>query len=392
MDLADPDLYTTTDRFALWRGLAASGEAVWSDPGVSPGGFWSVFTHQACREVLSPAAPLTSAYGMMIGFDARHPDTAGGQMLVVTDGDRHREVRRLVAPYLSQAMGTSLAPFMREEASALLSEAVDRGTTDAAVEIGPRLPAAVVCEVLGVPASDRSHLIDLTNHAFGGEDSSFDRMSPSEAHGEILMYFHELIGERRRRPGEDLVSTLVHTAGMSTRETLLNCDNVLIGGNETTRHALTGCLHAFGTVPGLVDLVREDPESATAVTEEVIRWTSPAMHVLRVATEDTTVCGTKVAQGEAVVAWLPSGNRDGSVFDAPDEFRPGRRPNKGLGFGHGPHHCLGAALARAEITALLRALATHTRTVGLVGDPLWMRSNLVQGYRSLTVELEPRGT
>src|SRR5262245_22148409 len=101
LDLADPDLYTSTGRFRMWRGLLDADTAVWTAPGGSPGGFWSVFGHRDCAGVLSPKAPFTSEHGMMIGFDADHSDVSGGRMLVVTDGPAHAGLRGLVGPFMS---------------------------------------------------------------------------------------------------------------------------------------------------------------------------------------------------------------------------------------------------------------------------------------------------
>jgi hydroxylation protein CepL len=389
VDLGDPDLYRTEDRFARWSGYSAGDEPVWSPPGSSPRGFWSVFSHEACRRVLAPTAPFTSEYGMMIGFDAEKRDNSGGRMLVVTDGDHHTYLRQMIAPFLSKAMATTLDGFIEAEVGDTVAAAVHSGGVDVAVGIGPRIPAAVTCEILGVPAGDRERLVELTNHAFGGNDSAFDKMTPSQAHSEILLYFHELVARRRRAPGDDLVSALLADGRLTPRDVLVNCDNVLIGGNETTRHSITGCLHALATVPGALDRLRAEPALIGTTVEEVIRWTSPAMHVLRVATADVEVGGRVLPKGSPVVAWLPAANRNERVFDRPQEFLLDRHPNRHLGFGNGPHHCLGAALARAEIAAVLRVLAQRVRSIRLAGPPQWLRSNLTQGYLHLLVEMEP---
>jgi len=389
VDLGDPELYRSERRFEMWRSYAAADEVVWSRPGSSPRGFWSVFSHEACRRVLSPTAPFTSEYGMMVGFDAEHRDGSGGRMLVVTDGDHHTYLRQLVAPFLSKAMATALDDFIEAEVRESIGDAVRSGGVDVALKIGPRLPAAVTCEVLGVPASDRERLVELTNHAFGGNDSAFDKMTPSQAHSEILMYFYELVTLRRRAPGDDLVSAMISDGRLAPRDVLVNCDNVLIGGNETTRHSITGCFHALAGLPGALDRIRANPDLIGSVVEEVIRWTSPAMHVLRVATEDVRIGGRVLPEGSPVVAWLPAANRDERVFERPQEFLLDRHPNRHLGFGNGPHHCLGAALARAELAVLLRVLAEQVRSVRLAGRPEWLRSNLTQGYLHLPVELEP---
>ncbi|MHC5699843.1 cytochrome P450 [Streptomyces tirandamycinicus] len=389
-DLANPDLYTTDARFDMWREYAQADAKVWSDPGLSPSGFWSVFSHRDVSAVLSPKAPFTSEYGMMIGFDAEHPDNSGGRMLVVSEGNWHSLLKRLIGPFLSRLRAPELHSVLHREVRDIVDRLRSEDSTDVALVIGPRLPAAIVCEVIGVPLSEREHLIELTNHAFGGEESSFDKMTPAEAHTEILFYFHELIERRRKQPGSDLVSALLDDGRLSTEDVLINCDNVLIGGNETTRHSITGAFHAFQAFPGTLDALHADPELAGPAVEEVVRWTSPAAHVLRVASEDCEIGGQKILKGQPVVAWLSAGNRDERLFPDPHRFVPGRTPNRHLGFGTGPHHCLGAALARLELRALLQELAAEARGVEAAGEVRWMRSNLVQGYGSLRVSMDWR--
>ncbi|OXM43951.1 cytochrome P450 [Amycolatopsis thailandensis] len=390
VDLGDPDLYTTLDRHHRWRELALEDAMVWSEPGSSPGGFWSVFSHQACAAVLAPSAPFTSEYGMMIGFDRDHPDNSGGQMMVVSEQEQHRKLRKLVGPLLSRASARKLSERVRTEVRGVLDRALDGEVCDVAAAIGPRIPAAVVCEILGVPVEDQDMLIDLTNHAFGGEDELFDGMTPRQAHTEILVYFDELVGARRESPGEDLVSTLLSDDSLSIDDVVLNCDNVLIGGNETTRHAITGAVHAFATVPGLLSAVRDGGADVDTVVDEVLRWTSPAMHVLRVSTGEVTINGRDLAPGTPVVAWLPAANRDPAVFDDPDTFRPDRKPNRHIAFGHGMHHCLGSALARIELAVVLREVAERVSRVDLVREPSWLRAVVVQGYRELPVRFAGR--
>ncbi|MFJ6728073.1 cytochrome P450 [Streptomyces sp. NPDC091281] len=390
IDLANPDLYTTDARFTMWGEYTRADAKVWSDPGLSPSGFWSVFSHRNVAAVLSPKAPFTSECGMMIGFDAEHPDNSGGRMLVVSEGSWHSTLKRLIGPFLSRLRAPELQSVLHREVRDIVDRLRSQDTTDIAQSIGPRLPAAIVCEVIGVPLSEREQLIELTNHAFGGEESSFDSMTPSEAHTEILFYFHELIERRRRQPGSDLVSALLEDARLSTEDVLVNCDNVLIGGNETTRHSITGAFHAFQASAGTLDALHADPELVGPAVEEVVRWTSPAAHVLRVATEDCEIGGQKIIKGQPVVAWLSAANRDERLFPDPHRFVPDRTPNRHLGFGNGPHHCLGAALARLELRALLQELAAEARGVELAGEVRWMRSNLVQGYSSLEVSTEWR--
>ncbi|MFI7672083.1 cytochrome P450 [Actinophytocola sp. NPDC049390] len=390
VDLGDPDLYATLGRHTRWREFAVADEIVWSGPGSSPAGFWSVFSHRACAEVLAPSAPFTSEYGMMIGFDREHPDTSGGRMMVVAERDPHRALRRIVGPLLSRASARAMAARVRAEVHEVLDRVLDEPVCDVADAIGPRIPAAVVCDILGVPAADQDMLIGLTNHAFGGADELFEGMTPRQAHTEILVYFDELITTRRGRPGADLISRLVADDGLTTEDVLLNCDNVLIGGNETTRHAITGAVHALANVPGLLARLRDGSADVDVVVEEVLRWTSPAMHVLRVSTEPVVLCGRDLAAGTPVVVWLPAANRDPAEFADPDTFDPARSPNRHVAFGHGVHHCLGSALARVELSIVLRELATRVSHVELVREPDWLRAIVVRGYRSLPVRFVGR--
>jgi hydroxylation protein CepL len=326
----------------------------------------------------------------MIGFDSRSADQSGGRMMVVSEGSWHSTLKRLIGPFLSRLRAPELETVLRQEIGEAIEHMTAQSVTDVATAVGPRIPAAVVCEVLGVPLSDREQLIELTHHAFGGHDSLFDEMTPTEAHAEILFYFHELIEERRRKPGTDLVSSLLADGQLSVEDILVNCDNVLIGGNETTRHAIAGAFHILHEFPDVLGALREDPLLLDTAVEEVVRWTSPAMHVLRVASRDCTIGGRPIEEGAPVVAWLSAANRDPRHFSDPHTFRPGRHPNRHLGFGNGPHHCLGAALARIELRELLRRLSEDVGCVGLEGPPRWMRSNLVQGYAGLPVTLRWR--
>lgn len=387
MDLANADLYRSAGRYRIWDEFAREDAVIWTPPGISPGGFWSVFSHGSCRRVLSPSSPLTSNYGMMIGFDQEHPDHAAGTMMVASDGELHARLRRLVGPVISRIRAASMSGFVQAQVDSLLAGVRELGQVDVTARIAPYLPAAVVCEILGIPRQDRERLIELTNHAFGEAEEFFDSMTSSEAHGEILYYFSELIAGRKRDPGNDLISVLLMDEHLTERDVLINCDNVLVGGNETTRHAVAACFHAASVAGGLLGAIARDPSMIDLAVEELIRWSSPAMHVLRVATEDFCLGDQQVQKGSAVVAWLPAANRDERVFGQAGRIIPDRHPNKHIAFGHGAHHCIGATLARLEIKTLLGALASRLRSVELAAEPTWMRSNLVQGYLHLDVAM-----
>lgn len=390
LDLSDPTLYTAPDRFEIWRQWVAEDALVWSQPAGTPG-FWSIFSHQACTRMLGPGTTFSSEYGMLIGFDAERPDVVGGEVVVAMDGDRHRQMRRLVNPLLAVTQSPEFAAFLRDQVRTQLRPYRGGGDpVDMAGNVCPQIPAAAACELFGVPQSDRDRLNELTLNAFGLSDDESARMTRSEAHTELLLYFDELIAERERRPGTDLISRLLAHEQLTAEQVLVNCDAILLASIETTRQSLTGAFAAVATAPGLLDRLRTDLDLVESTTDELIRWTSPAMHVLRVTAEETTINDTRIEPGTAVVAWLPPANRDPRTFADPDSFLPDRRPNRHLGFGYGPHRCVGAAMARAEIRQTLTVLAELIRDVVVDRPPRWARSLVVLGYRELFVGIDWR--
>jgi hydroxylation protein CepL len=210
-------------------------------------------------------------------------------------------------------------------------------------------------------------------------------MSASVAHTRIMLYLADLVQHRRRRPGDDLISAMLHQGGLSLDDTLLNCDNVFNAGNATTQHSVAAMFHALAVTPGLLDRLRADPRLVRNAVEELLRWSTPGPHVLRVTTAEVMLNDQAIAAGTPVVSWLAAANRDGRVFAAPDEFIPDRQPNRHLSFGSGIHYCVGAAMARIELKVLFEHLAAAARAVELVEPPVRLRSTKVNGYRRLPV-------
>ncbi|MGW4967904.1 cytochrome P450 [Nonomuraea sp. NPDC004186] len=388
-DLGDDRFYATTDPTALWRELVDADAVVWTETGPGHNGFWSVFSHRACAEVLAGDAPFTSEYGMFIGFDRQNPDSGGGRMIVVSEGDWHGRLRGAINSHLTRAMSGPLAAVVEAELRDFVGRARAEDVTDVAAHFASSLPNTVVCEVLGVPDEDRERLRSLTGYAVGAPDDPA-RMSPSTAHLEIMVYFSELIRDRLRRPRADLVSHLLHDAGLAPDDVLVNCDNIFAAGNATTQFSVAGAFHALATAPQALELVRGDQKAVRLAVEEVLRWTTPGPHVLRVAVGDVEINGQRIARDSPVVTWLAAANRDPRVFPDPDRFDVRRHPNRHLSFGFGPHYCVGAALARMELRMLMEVLGTEVRRVRLAGEPRRLRANKVNGYRRLPVRFEWR--
>jgi cytochrome P450 len=242
---------------------------------------------------------------------------------------------------------------------------------------------------MGVADSERAHMLKLTTAAFGAGTPR----ERSVAHQEILLYFAGLISERRRSPTDDLVSLLVQAeidgAKLTDEEILLNCDNLIVGGIENVRHAAAGGLLALIEKPDQWRRLQAAPTVIDTAVEEILRWTSPALHIMRTAASDVAVGGQIVRAGEAVVIWNPSANRDEDAFPLPEEFDVTRTPNRHLSLGAGEHFCIGAGLARRELHALFEQLARSVSSVDLAGPVQRLRSFTILGIERLPITVMP---
>lgn len=386
MDFGDPKLYASPDRFEMWEQHCKNQDVLWSPPGHGPGGFWSVFDHQSCTTVLRNDAPFTSEFGMLIGFDQTHPDRAGGKMVVATDGEKHVALRQIIGPYISRDAVKGIRDVVAKEIDAVMHVLREARSApiDVAATVAPRLPAAVVCSLLDIPQDDREQLISLTDRAFASPSASHAADASQEAHTDIFFYFDDLV--RRTDPdGDGLIAAMKRSDVLDQDDVLVNCYNLLIGGNQTTRHLIAAAFATAAAYPALLEAIRADATTSRLAVEELIRWASPGMHVLRVATEDIVINDVEIKKHQAVVAWVAAANRDERVFDNSGEFLFDRKPNRHVGFGYGAHQCLGANVARFEVAELLIQLAEHINEVE-VSTTVPTVSNLIQGFQRLDIQ------
>jgi cytochrome P450 len=395
-DIADPNLYGAGDALGTWAYLRATTPVFWNE--LPDGdGFWAVMTYRPALEVYRQAHLFTSERGMRVGAEPTAMGAAAGRMLIVSDPPRHTALRQLMSPAFRPVAVTALESALRSAVSTLIDRAVAGRSVDFVSDVAAILPAAVICDLMGVPAADRDFMIDMTSRAFGasvgkeaqtGPASGMDR---AEAHAEIFLYYTDLIEQRRRRPGDDLVSRLirgdVNGRRLTDEEVLLNCDGLITGANETTRHAMVGGLLALIDNPAEWRRLRAGEVDLDRAADEILRFTSPAMHVKRVAKADSEVGGQRIRAGESVAVWNPSANRDETVFPDPDRLDLARTPNRHLTFGHGPHTCLGAMLARLELRVLLEGLRDRVTRIEQAGPAERLYSNFIWGFGRLPVTL-----
>lgn len=396
VDLADPQLYAGERPEAIWRTMRATGVPLYMT-GVRD--HWAVTRYQQVREVLRHSHLLSSEKGQRLGekaSDSRAGEAAGGTSMLVTDDPAHAEMRRALETAFSPRQMRRLTGSTQALARRLVSEAAAQPTVDFVEAVATPLLTAVACDLLGVPESDRTLVAGLTNTAFSGSGyASAAAAAQVAAHVQLLEYCSELIARKRRSPDDD-VATLLAQAQMygrplSRKIAVMNCHDFLLGGNASARFILTSTPMTLVNHRLFWTELRTGGVDFGDATEELLRFESPVNHVLRTLVDDLEIGGVRMRRGELVTLWLRSANRDAEVFDDPDTMLPIRRRYAHLSFGHGPHYCIAAYLARIEIGALVRALAELVADAELSGTPQRMESSFLRGYRSVPITLRRRG-
>ncbi|TQF01908.1 cytochrome P450 [Kitasatospora acidiphila] len=391
IDLLDPGPFSRNEFWPVFAWLRANAP-VHRHPEPQGPGFWVLSRYRDIVQVYGDSDTFSSRHGMRLGSDPAAVASVAQQMLIVSDPPEHTNVKRALSKAFGPAQLPKLERMVAQVVGDLVAEAVDRAEFDF-IELAKQLPNRVVCAMMGIPRGDWSWIGDLTTEAF----DSPDEVVRSHAHSEIFLYFIELLRQRRADPGDDLISQIafdvpVQESGtermLTDEEIVFNCNGILSGANETTRYSAAGAVNMFARLPDQWALLRRlGPAGIDSAVEEILRWTTPGVHALRTATRDTEIAGVPIAAGDQVTLWNVSANRDEELFDHPEQFRVDRRPNRHIAFGHGRHLCLGARLARLELSALLGELLAHLDGFELTGPALFNASNFTWGVRSLPVRL-----
>jgi cytochrome P450 len=389
MDLTDPNLYSHGDPHAVWRWLREHDPVLWHPPAELPG-FWALTKYQDICWVYRDPVTFSSAAGILLRPEDHGQDPGGGSTLALTDPPRHRQIRSLVDGWFTPRSIRALEDEMRDVARDVILGALEREKCDFVTDIAAKIPLYVICNMMGVPKGDWRPLFSLTGEAFGASDAKARQL----AHLTILDYFSELAATRTRSPRDDLVSVLasaeIDGRRLTPNEIILNCDNLLVGGTENTRIAASGGMLAFLEHPDQWQALSSEPDRLTLAVEEVLRWTSTATHIMRTATRPVVLRSRKIEAGERITLWIPSANRDESVFDNADSFITARKPNRHIALGVGEHFCLGGTLGRAELRILYQELLRNTGQIELDGVPMRLSSIVVNGLERLPVRLTPR--
>ena len=426
----DPQTYVDGAPLEVLDRLRETGPGVaWVEEPPAPGsaggpGYWLVLRHADVKAVLRDPGTFSSAMG---ATQVRDPATEEDlsyvrRMMLNMDPPEHSRLRKPV----QRSFTVRAVARLEEQIAGHVDDILDRTLTtpgevvDFAKDVAADLPLLTLADVLGVPPQDRMLMFDWSNRVIGFQDpdyatsSAFDPASgtemartalasrPSadavgrmpdprsrEGMPDLYAYAHLLAREKQQSPGDDVMSILLAQEDAIDVEEFENMFWLFaVAGNETLRNGLPGGMHALLTHPEAQRRLRAEPGLVGPAVEEMLRWWTPVMVFRRTATKDCEINGQAVAAGQKVVVSFLSANRDPRVFDDPGSFRVDRGSREHLTFGHGPHLCLGAHLARVQMRTMFTELLRRTTWLEPAGEPALLRSSFQRGIKRLPMRWE----
>ena len=427
INLADAGIFRRNEAHTLFRTLRREAPVHWSGPSEANHlGFWSLTKLTDVLAVSRQPELFISSRGITLAQPRDDEDsslgTEGGGgamaeaahgashygMLITSDPPDHVKLRRLVNKGFTPRAVRAMEEHVRGLTTGIIDEVAQRGECDFVTDVAARLPLAVICEMMGIERDHWDTMLNLTNQLLGSSDHEYqddagvdaetgtrEAQQAASQQSAMQMYGHfmGMVQERREHRRDDLVALLVDSdiegEPLNDMDILLFCLLLVLAGNETTRNAISSGMHVLSEHPQQLQLLRDHPEHIDTAVEEILRWTSPVAHMARVATADAEIHGQAIAEGDRVVMWYPSVNRDEDHFENPDTFDITRNPNEHLAFGIGEHFCLGAGFARLEIKVMFQELLRRLPDIHAVGEPERLNSNFIAGVKRLPVEFTP---
>lgn len=353
---------------------------------------WGISKHADIRYVSMHPELFSNAHGI-------RPDSPAMPMMIDMDDPEHMARRKLVNQGFTPRRVAAQEERIRLICDEILDHVCERGECDFVWDIAGRLPLIVIADALGFEPQDWDTLLkwsdDMLRGLVGLSDD--ERMiRASEAFDGYSAYISEVVAQRRGQPRDDLVGTLVHAEvdGRSLDQESLIFESLLllIGGDETTRHVLSGGAYQLCRHPDQRRALIADPGNIPVAVEEMLRWVSPIKNMARTVTRDVELGGRKLREGQQVLLLYPSANRDADVFDDPFRFNVARTPNEHLAFGVGSHFCMGNSLARLELRVMFEQLLRRLPDWEPVdeAEPDYRPANFVSGYESMSVRFTPQ--
>ena len=401
-DLASHDTFMQGAPHNTFARLRAEDPLHWSDWSGGKG-FWSLTRQADILELNRQPDLMSSAYGIRME-DQTYEEYLARRTFQETDPPLHSQTRMKVAKAFSKPVVAGFEDLIRELCHDILDEALDHGTFDATRLIARQLPMRMLGRIIGTPDEDLPWLVEKGDALIANTDPDFtdhvlDRMTTDEyrlmpfnspAGAELYDYAKKLMVDKAARGDTNGVLHLILQPGADgsviSETEFRNLICLLVAaGNDTTRYSIAAGIHAMLHQPELLAQMQSGQVWETA-PDEIIRWATPAIYFRRTATRDHEMHGKTIREGDKVLYWFLSGNRDETAFDEPMRVDLARTPNRHLSFGQGgPHLCLGMHLARLEVRVLFQELSRRLKSIEPAGPHAFLRSNFVGGIKNLPV-------
>ena len=360
-------------------------------------GFWSLTRYDDVAAATRDWETFSSFHGIQVMTDPEDTEKLGYRSMISMDPPKHTKLRAIVNRGFTPGAVARAEESVRQRARQIVDAIARKGHCEFVTEVADALPVAIICDMMGVPEADRPRLLDLTNRLLAGGDPEFGGTieSLAQAARELREYGLWLGRSRLENPKDDITTALVHAEvdGEALPPEDLGPFVLLLiaAGNETTRTALSHGMWALTRFPDEKRRWLEDLDGrATSAAEEIVRWATPVLHMRRTVSRDTTFAGVEMKAGEKVAMWYLSANRDETQFADPYRFDITREPNHQGAFGTGgAHFCMGAHLARREITVMLTELLRRLPDIEATAPPEKLRSNFIRGIKRLPVAFKP---
>jgi cytochrome P450 len=391
IDLVSTATFATGHPWEQYAWLRANDPVHWHPEDDGPG-FWAITKYDDIRTISRTPALFSSwARGTMLAEPDELGLAAGRLMMLNMDPPQHDRFKLLVSRGFTPKNAQLLVGRIDELAAEIVDDVIDRGSADLVADIAGRLPSGLIAELMGIPRSDGERLYELTEIMHTTDPVIAPPEKKAMAIAEMLGYAQSVAEAKRTNPGDDIASALVQAEvdGDRLSDGELQWFFLLLvnAGGDTTRNLLAAGIQALFDHPDQRARLQADIDGLLpSAVEEMLRWTTPVVHFRRTVTHPTRLRGVELDEGDKVMVFYGSANRDEDVFDRPDEFDVGRSPNPHMAFGGGgPHLCLGLHVARIEIQSMLRQILTRMPDLAPDGPVEPMASNFIAGVHAMPV-------